>query len=94
MKEKLLKIINHYKLCNQRLKLAEEYQELQDELYKYVVLGIETNILTEVADMMVLELQFLFEYGYSEEELIKEMNYKIERQLKRIEEEKENDRSN
>ena len=36
MKENLLKIINHYGLEHQRKKLTEEYQELQDELYKVI----------------------------------------------------------
>ena len=88
MKEKLLKIINHYGLENQREYLGREYQELQDELYRYVVIGDEADLLTEIADVFVLCLQFLYEYGYSNEELINEMNFKIDRQLKRMEEEK------
>lgn len=88
MEEKLLKIINHYGLENQREYLGKEYQELQDELYKYVVTGDEADLLTEIADVFVLCLQFLYEYGYSNEELINEMNFKIDRQLKRMEKEK------
>ena len=36
MKEDLLKIIEHFGEENQRNKLAEEYRELQDELYKFL----------------------------------------------------------
>ena len=84
MKDKLLEIIKHYGLENQRFKLAEEYQELQDELYNYIFLDEGQNILTEVADVIILCLQFMYEYGYDEEDLIKEMNFKIDRQLGRI----------
>ena len=87
MKEGLLKIINHYGLENQREYLGKEYQELQDELYRYVVLEDEANLITEIADVFVLCLQFMYEYGYSNEELIEEMKFKINRQLKRIESE-------
>lgn len=87
MKEDLLKIINHYGLENQREYLGKEYQELQDELYRYVVLEDEANLITEIADVFVLCLQFMYEYGYSNEELIEEMKFKINRQLKRIESE-------
>ena len=83
----LLKIVEHYGLEHQRFKLAEEYQKLQDELFMYVVLGDECNLLTETADVFVLCLQFLFEYGYPLDDLIAEMDYKIQRQLKRIESE-------
>lgn len=84
MKDDLLKIINHYGLKNQREKLMEEYQELQDELYVYVKHGDECDLLTEIADVFVICLQFLFEYGYDEEELLEEMQYKIDRQIGRI----------
>lgn len=84
MKDDLLKIINHYGLKNQREKLMEEYQELQDELYVYVKHGDKCDLLTEIADVFVICLQFLFEYGYDEEELLEEMQYKIDRQIGRI----------
>lgn len=86
MDEKLLYIIEHFGLKNQREYLGKEYQELQDELYRYIVLDDEADILTEIADVFVLCLQFLYHYGYSEEELIEEMKFKIDRTLKRIEE--------
>lgn len=84
MKDDLLKIINHYGLEHQRGKLMEEYQELQDELYVYIKHGDECDLLTEIADVMVLCLQFLFEYGYDEKELLEEMQYKVDRQISRM----------
>lgn len=90
MKNKLLQIINHYGPLNQRKKLCEEFMELQDELLKFTN-GYEENILTELTDVLVLTLQFVAEAGYSfellEENLKREMNYKIDRQLDRIEKE-------
>lgn len=90
MKEKLLKIIQHYGAVNQRKKLCEEFMELQDELAN-VVNDKPENILTELADVIVLTLQFMTISGYSfdllEENLKDEINYKIDRQLGRISEE-------
>lgn len=90
MKENLLKIIQHYGAVNQRKKLCEEFMELQDELLKSTN-GYEENILTELADVLVLTLQFVADAGYSfellEENLKNEINYKIQRQLDRISEE-------
>ena len=85
MEEKLLKIINHFGREKQRDKLCEEFRELQDELYRYVVLQDEADVLTEVADVFVLCLQFLYDYGYPVECLVEEINKKIERTLERME---------
>ncbi len=90
LKEKLLKIINYYGEKNQREYLGKEYQELQDEIYKCIN-GNECNILTEIADVLVLTLQFMAQASYSfdllEENLKREINYKVDRQLGRIENE-------
>jgi NTP pyrophosphatase (non-canonical NTP hydrolase) len=90
MKEKLLKIIQHYGAANQRKKLCEEFMELQDELAN-VVNGKPENILTELADVIALTLQFMTISGYSfdllEKNLKDEINFKIQRQLDRISEE-------
>lgn len=87
MKDKLLKIYNHYGAINQRKKLCEEFMELQDELLNHTKQQPE-NILTEIADVLVITLQFMADAGYSFEYLEKnlkdEINYKINRQLSRI----------
>lgn len=89
MKDKLLEIFYHYGATNQRKKLAEEFMELQDELYLSIN-GSEENILTELADVLVLTLQFMADADYSfellEDNLKREMEYKIDRQLDRIKE--------
>lgn len=85
MKNKLLQIINHYGPLNQRKKLCEEFMELQDELFYVYDLGDDReNLLSEIADVLVLVMQFAYEYGYSIDDVINMMQYKIDRQLERI----------
>jgi hypothetical protein len=89
MKEKLLKIINHYGAVNQRKKLCEEFMELQDELYSTYVLGntFSDDLLSEIADVLVLIMQFVVDYGFDTIDIENEMRFKIQRQLDRIREE-------
>lgn len=90
MNDKLLKIINHYGVKNQREYLGREYQELQDEIYKFIN-GEEENLLTEIVDVMVLTFQFMALAGYSfdllEQNLKRELEFKVDRQLDRMEKE-------
>ena len=88
MKNDLLKIINHFGEKNQREYLGKEYQELQDEIYK-LLNGETEDILTEITDVLVITLQFMAKASYSfdllEENIKREVKFKIERTLKRIE---------
>lgn len=89
MKENLLKIFNHYNPKTQRNKLCEEFRELQDELHEiYDNEMLSDNLVSEIADNFVLMLQFAYDNEISLEEIKEEMKLKIERQLKRIKEEK------
>lgn len=98
MEEKLVEIFNHFGYEKQRLKLAEEYQELQDEIFYIYDFGSDRdNLLSEVADVIILVLQFAFEYGYSKEDIEKMIKHKIDRTIDRIEEgyyENERDKNN
>lgn len=89
MKNDLLKIINHFGEKNQREYLGKEYQELQDEIYK-LLNGEAEDILTEITDVLVITLQFMAKSGYSfellEENIKREVKFKIERTLQRIKE--------
>ena len=89
MKNDLLKIINHFGEKNQREYLGKEYQELQDEIYK-LLNGETEDILTEITDVLVITLQFMAKSGYSfellEENIKREVKFKIERTLQRIKE--------
>ena len=88
MEKDLLKIIEHFGGKSQREYLAREYQELQDEIYK-LLNGEEENILTEITDVLVITLQFMVKAGYSfehlEENIKKELKFKVKRTLERIE---------
>lgn len=89
MKENLLKIFNHYNPKTQRNKLCEEFRELQDELHEiYDNEMLSDNLVSEIADNFVLMLQFAYDNEITLEEIKEEMELKIERQLKRIKEEK------
>lgn len=89
MKENLLKIFNHYNPKTQRNKLCEEFRELQDELHEiYDNEMLSDNLVSEIADNFVLMLQFAYDNEISLEEIKEEMKLKIERQLGRIENEK------
>ena len=100
MKEKLLKIINHYGVMPQLKYLQSEVFELTEAIITYEIdyksLDIQdmtddkNHIAEEIADVLVMLAQFVEYYGISNEDLEKITNYKVERQLKRIEEGKWN----
>lgn len=88
MKEELLTIFNHYEPIAQRNKLCEEFRELQDELHEiYDNDKLSDNLVSEIADNFVLMLQFAYDNEITVEEIKREMKQKIERQLRRIENE-------
>lgn len=100
MKENLLYIINHYKVNNQQRKLQEEIFELQEAIIKKEYPAIakdkkpeqlkeleKQHIEEEFADVMVLLEQFKAYYDLDNNKILDIMNFKIDRQLKRIEEE-------
>ena len=86
MKEDLIKIFEHFGARKQRDKLCEEFRELQDELFCFHELDIDReNMLNEGVDTISIILQFLFEYGYDNKEIIDTLQTRIERTKKRIE---------
>lgn len=93
MKEKLLKIINNYGTRNQLKYLYTELYEFTEAIIEYEedengnITTQLNHIQEEFADLMVMLEQFKVYYNLSNEDIIKTMEYKIERQLKRIEEE-------
>ena len=91
MKDDLLKIIKHYGVNAQQRKLAEEVFELQEAItgyendYEGLNMGNDTNhIAEEIADVMVLLLQFSEYYDLDIYDISKIMDNKIKRQLERI----------
>lgn len=100
MKDKLLKIINHYGIDKQLKYIHSEYFELDESIiqkeYPAIVKGhkndeldrLENNhIIEELADVMVMLKQFQYYYGITDEQIEDIMNYKTDRQLERIEKE-------
>ncbi len=97
MKTDLLKIISHYGVNAQQRQFAEEVFELQEaitqhELKESVSYEIPLTELTdtkehiaeEIADVMVLLLQFSEYYNLDIYDISKIMDNKIKRQLERI----------
>lgn len=91
MKEKLLKIIKHYGVSPQLKHLYTEMYEFIEAVldYEHDETGLmnKDHIQEEFADLMVMLEQFKAYYNLSNEDVLETMKYKIERQLKRIEEE-------
>lgn len=96
MKEKLLKIINNYGVNRQLKHLYTEMYEFTeavlDDEFDESGFGNKNHIQEEFADLMVMLEQFQVYYDLSNEDIMETMNYKIERQLKRIE--KKNNETN
>lgn len=79
-----LKIINHYGVNAQQRKFAEEVFELQEAITRE---ENTHNIAQEIADCLVLLTQFKEYYSIPDKRINEIVDYKIDRQLKRIEEE-------
>ena len=86
MENKLLTIFNTYGKSHQVSKLLEEV----GEFIETVMNEDKENMVQEMADCMVMLKQFQYYYGITDEEIIKVMKEKIDRQLERIENEKSN----
>jgi len=99
MKDKLLKIINHYGWNKQLKYIHSEYFELDEAIIKYecdeyyyypeIEEGHKKHIAEEISDIMVMLKQFQYYYDITDEEINDIMLYKIDRQIERIKEENE-----
>ena len=101
MKDKLLEIINHYGLDKQLKYIHSEYFELDEAIWDYQNSGwdfdyegteelekeYKHHIAEELADIQVMLKQFQYYFDIEDEDIKETMNYKIDRQLQRIEEE-------
>lgn len=83
MENKLLTIFNTYGKSHQVSKLLEEV----GEFIETVMNEDKENMVQEMADCMVMLKQFQYYYGITDEEIINNMQFKIKRQLERIENE-------
>lgn len=99
MENNLLQIIQHYKINNQQRKFVEECYELIEAIIQreyqakdkkpYELVEFEkAHIIEEIADIEVMLDQFKAYYDIDQEEISKVKDYKIKRQLERIEKDK------
>ena len=98
MYENLWKIIEHYGINNQQRKLEEEVFELQEAImelqhyeeyacdfdYQTTLKKQKEHIAEELADVMVILEQFKRYYNISDDEIEKIKEFKVKRQLERI----------
>ena len=94
MNDKLKKIIKHYGVLPQLKYFQSEVYELTEamlwnEFDELVTRHSKEHIAEELADCMVMLKQFQLYYCIKDEEIEDIMKFKIDRQLKRIEESKE-----
>ena len=96
MKEKLLQIINHYGVMPQLKYFQSEVFELNEAIIKFETLKdyyfkntnwLKDHIAEEIADVLNMVEQFMYYYGIKIEDVIEIKHQKIDRQLKRMEEE-------
>lgn len=103
MQNKLLQIINHYGIMKQLKYIHSEYFELDEAIVEYQYLYnhyigdrarqmtiTKEHITEEIADVMVMLKQFQYYYGIEDKQVEDVMQYKIDRQLDRIEKENSN----
>lgn len=87
--DKVKEIAEHYGLKNQLRQLAEECSELSVEASHSARHGTTVKIIEEMADVMIMIEQVIYLAKIDKCDIEDCINYKINRQLKRIEEEEE-----
>ncbi len=98
MKDKFKTIINHYGINAQQRQFAEEVFELQEAItlmetfdnvktISVIEESYKKDIAEEIADCMVMLNQFKEYYNITDEQINKQIEYKVNRQIERIEKE-------
>lgn len=93
LEEKEKSIIEHYGLNPQLKYIQTEVFEMNEAIIRHEENAYPSdmcleNIIEEIADVQMMLNQFKVYFNIKEEELNKIMNFKADRQLKRIEQEK------
>lgn len=85
MKEKLLEIINHYGLYNTLKYIHSEYFELDESIINFEN-GIDNidKVKEELSDCLCMLKQIQYYYDIKDSEVEKVIEYKLDRQIKRI----------
>lgn len=88
---KIKAIADHYGLKHQLIKTVEELNELSIECAKgWEKAEITTYLISEVADVLVMITQILYLGKFDWKDVKEIMEYKVDRQLRRIKDEEEN----
>ena len=89
-KEKVKRIADHYGLISQLRQLAEECSELSVESLHYTrERGATERISEEIVDVLIMIQQIIYLLRNDVEKLEKYADFKLDRQLSRIEKEQE-----
>lgn len=84
-KEKYEKVFDYFGYENQRRKMNEEMQELNDEILLYEKgMGDINKIIEEMGDLFNVLNGFIFNYDIDNEEIKNTMEYKLNRTITRI----------
>lgn len=89
MRSDLLKIINHYGINHQLKYIHSEYYELDEAILNYLNKSTPLNrlhIVEELTDVLIMLNQIKYYFDIKDEEIEEFELYKIERQLRRIDE--------
>lgn len=88
--DKIRQISDHYDKYTQTRKTREECQELMDELFEPKIINgnyvLPDNTWSEVADVIIMCIQLAMQHG-KENTVKAQLEYKVGRQLERIENE-------
>ena len=88
-KDKLQMIADHYGIKKQLRQLAEECSELAVEASHSARKGTTVKIIEEIADVQIMIEQIIYLAKIDRCDIEDCINYKLDRQIKRIKEEKD-----
>lgn len=91
MEKDLLKIIKHYGVIPQLKYFQSEVFELNEAIIRYNEADDDeliNHIKEEIADVLCMLRQFQYEFGFKDEDIDKIIEFKVNRQLARMENEK------
>ena len=89
MKDKIQTIADHYGIKKQLRQLAEECSELAVEASHSARKGTTVKIIEEIADVQIMIEQIIYLAKIDLCDIEDCINYKLDRQMKRIKEEKD-----
>ena len=85
--ERIKIIADHYGIENQMRQLAEECSELAVEASHSARIGTTVKIIEEMADVLIMMEQVVYLSGIDRKDIDECIQYKLDRQMKRIENE-------